>query len=306
MHRSHIQVCPQNVEEPVTATHQTTGLLRLLWTIRPGRVAESIGKAFLGRLNAIAAILAVLWGTAMLATRPRTWTAPVRSVFSRQLLFTGVDGISAAVRFGAAVGILVIVQAAIWIDTLGVTQDVVAPMLWRGIVRELAPLLACLVVIGRSCIPISTELATMMVNGEVELLDAQGVDPMTYLVMPRVLSVVVSVFCLAIIIATSMVATGYVLGWAVDAIRVDLWTFLEGILRQFSSLDILFFVPKTIIAGAFAGSICCLDGLSVRGTMTDIPRVASRTGIRALTAVLAISAILSVLFYGRILIFKVV
>ncbi|MGI9473126.1 MAG: ABC transporter permease [Rubripirellula sp.] len=290
----------------MTAIRQTTNLFRLLWAFRPSRIAESVGQAFIGRCNAIAAILAVLYGTTALAIRPSTWTPPVRSVFSRQLLFTAVDGISAAVRFGAAVGILVIVQAAIWIDTLGVTQDVVAPMLWRGIVRELAPLLACLVVIGRSCIPISTELATMMVNGEVELLDAQGVDPMTYLVMPRVLSVVISVFCLAIIIATSMVATGYVLGWAVDAIRVDLWTFLDGIFRQFNSLDLLFFVPKTIIAGAFAGAICCLDGLSVRGTMTDIPRVASRTGIRALTAVLAISAILSVLFYGRILMFKVV
>ena len=288
------------------AIRELPKLFRLLGTLSPVDMTESLGRAFLVRCGSIAAILAVLWGTAMLAIRPSTWTPPVRSVLSRQLLFTAVDAVLAGVRFGAAVGVLVIVQAAIWIDTLGVAQDVVAPMMWRGIVRELAPLLACLVVIGRSCIPIATELATMMVNGEVELLDAEGVDPMTYLVMPRILSVVISVFCLAIIIATSMVATGYVLGSAVDAIRFDLWTFLEGIFRQFNARDLMFFVPKTIIAGAFAGAICCIDGLNVRGTMTDIPRVASRTGIRALTAVLAISAILSVVFYGRFLMLKIV
>ena len=106
----------------------------------------------------------------------------------RQLLFTGVDGTSAAIRFGAAVGILLIVQAALWIDAIGMTTDVIAPMLWRAIVRELAPLLACMVVIGRSGIAISTELATMLVDGELEVLDSQGLDPMTCLVMPRSLA----------------------------------------------------------------------------------------------------------------------
>lgn len=222
------------------------------------------------------------------------------------MLFTGVDGTYAALRFGAAVGILLIVQTALWIDAIGMTTDVIAPTLWRAIVRELAPLLACLVVIGRSGIAISTELATMLVDGELEVLDAQGVDPMTSLVMPRIMSMVFSVFCLAVIIATAMVMTGYVAGRAVGVIRVPLLTFLDQILSQFSSLDLVFFLPKTIIAGGFAAAICCLDGLSVKAAITDVPRVSSRAGIHALSAVFVISAILSILIYGRILIFEVI
>jgi len=191
----------------------------------------------------------------MLALRRDSWTEPVRGVLARQLLFTGVDGTSAAIRFGAAVGVVIIVQTALWVDAIGLSTEVIAPMLWRAIVRELAPLLACLVVIGRSGIAISTELATMLVDGELEVLDAQGIDQ---------------------------------------------------ILRQFNTLDLVFFVPKTIIAGGFAGAICCLDGLNVRGTITDVPRVSSRSGIHALTAVFAISAILSIVIYGRFLFFKVV
>ncbi|WP_218933745.1 ABC transporter permease [Rubripirellula lacrimiformis] len=269
------------------------------------RAAGFVGDQFIGRVATIASILAILWATGKLALRPASWTRPVRSVFGRQLLFTCVDASSVGVRFGAAVGVLVIVQAAMWIDALGVTTEIIAPILWKAIVREIAPLLACLVVIGRSCIAISTELATMVVGGEVEVMDAQGLDPMTCLVMPRILSVVISVFCLAIIIATSMVVTGYVIGWVMGAIRVSWTTFLDLIVSQFHSLDLLFFVPKTIIAGAFAGAICCIDGLNVRGTMTDVPRVSSRSGIRALTAVFAVSAVLSVLIYGRLLVFKI-
>jgi len=258
------------------------------------------------RCQAVASILSLIWASFSLAFTPRSWSQPVRSVMARQLLFTGVDGTWAAMRFGAAVGVLLIVQAALWVDAIGMTTEMIAPMLWRVIVREVAPLLACLVVIGRSGIAISTELATMRVDGELEVLDAQGIDPMTSLVMPRVTSMVFSVFCLALITATAMILTGYVGGRAVGVIRVSFVGFVDQLVGEIDTLDLLFFVPKTIVAGAFAAAICCLDGLSVKATITDVPRVSARAGIRALGAVFIISAILSILIYGRILIFEVI
>ena len=271
-----------------------------------GRGLDYLGRQVIKRTATVSAIMAILGATFLLAIRRRSWSPPIRAIFSRQLLFTCVDAVYVAVRFGSVVGVLIIVQATVWIDAFGITPDVIAPMLWRGIVREVAPLLACLVVIGRSGIAIATELATMRVNGEVEVLDSQGIDPMTALVMPRILSMTTSVFCLALVLATTMVVTGYIVGWSMGTIRMPWTTFIDAILRQFNFVDVAFFVPKTIIAGGFAGAICCLDGLSVRGTATDVPLVASKSGTRALTAVLAISATLSILIYGRILIFKIV
>lgn len=276
------------------------------WVLRwPMRSAEFMGRQFLGRFQTVASVLAVLSAAMMLAVRPASWTPPVRTVMARQLLFTGVDAFALVIRFGAAVGILMIVQAALWIDALGITTEVMVPMLWRAVVRELGPLLACLVVIGRSGVAISTELATMMVSGEVEVLDAQGIDPMTYLVMPRILGVTISVFCLAIAMSISIIVTGYFIGALMGAIHIPWSTFLDDILREFNSVDVLFFVSKTVVAGAFAGAICCLDGVSIAGTLTDVPRVSSASAIRALTAVFAVSAVLSILIYGRLLVFKI-
>lgn len=276
------------------------------WLLRwPMRTAEFVGRQFLGRFQTVAGVLAVLWAAMMLAVRPSSWTPPIRTVMARQLLFTAVDAFPLVIRFGAAVGILMIVQAALWIDALGITTDVIVPMLWRAIVRELGPLLACLVVIGRSGVAISTELATMVVSGEVEVLDAQGIDPMTYLVMPRILGVTVSVFCLAIVMSISIIVTGYFIGWLMGAIHIPWSKFLDDILREFNSVDLLFFGSKTIIAGAFAGAICCLDGVSIAGNLTDVPRVSSASAIRALTAVFAVSAVLSILIYGRLLVFQI-
>lgn len=289
----------------MTLARELPLLFRWLLLRAPIQAVEFVGKQFVGRCQTIASVLAVLWAAVTLAIRPASWTPPTRTVLSRQLLFTAVDAMPLVLRFGAAVGILMIVQAALWIDALGITTELIVPMLWRAIVRELAPLLACLVVIGRSCVAISTELATMVVSGEVDVLDAQGIDPMTNLIMPRILSVTVSVFCLAVLMSISMIVTGYVIGWAMGAIRVSWSSFLDNIVQQFNSVDLLFFATKTVIAGAFAGAICCLDGVSVRGTLTDVPRVSSRSAIRALTAVFAVSAVLSILIYGRLLVFKI-
>ena len=268
------------------------------------RTCERMGEFFLDVCNQVAQIAAVLWATLMLAARPRTWTPPVRSVFSRQVLFTAVDAIPAALRFAAVVGVMVIVQAEMWINVAGIAPAEVAPLLWRSVVREIAPLLACLVVIGRSGIAISTELATMHADGEIEVLDSQGIDPMTFLVMPRVMSVMLSVFCLAIIIAVTIIVTGYAIGSLVDAIRVTWNEFYGEISRNFEISDLVFFASKTLVAGGFAGTICCLEGVRAQGRLTDVPRVASRAGIRALTAIFAVSAILSVLFYDKFLVFK--
>ena len=266
---------------------------------------DFVGEVAISRFQGLSSILAIMVATAELAIRPASWSASVRTVFTRQLLFTGADAVMVSLRIAAAVGVLIIVQAALWIDALGVTNELIEPIIWRGIVREVAPLLACLVVIGRSGIAISTELATMVVSGEIEVLDSQGVDPMTYLVMPRILAFVISVFGLATIIATAMLVTGFLVGQVMGVIRTPWADFLGIAIRQFSSLDLVFFVPKTTVAGAFAGVICCRDGMDVRGTMSDVPRVTARAGIRALTAVFAVSAVLSILIYGRFLVFKV-
>lgn len=223
----------------------------------------------------------------------------------RQLLFTAVDSVPASMRFAATFGLLLIVQAAIWIDEIGISTEVMAPMLWKSIVREIAPLLACLVVIGRSGIAIGTELATMRSSGEIEVLDSQGIDPMIYLVMPRILSFVLSVFCLAIIIAVTMVITGYSVGWLMDAIKVPWHEFFANISRNMNFGDFVFFASKTLIGSGFAGAICCIEGISVRGAITDVPLVSSRVGIRALTAVFVVSALLSIVFYGKLLVFKI-
>ena len=274
-------------------------------TATAGALLAVLGRAGRRRFAAAVDAAAVLGAVVYAAALPTTWRRTTRDVLARQLLFTAVDAAATAARVGAAVGVLIIVQTALWLDAFGADPEIVAPLLLRLSVRELGPLLASLIVIGRSGAAISAELATMKVNEELEVLESQGLDVMTYLVAPRVVGVVASVFSLALLVVCSMLAGGFVVGALMRAIRASADDFLGDLLRQADFVDLLFFLSKTLVVGLFVGTVCCTAGLRVRRAATDIPRVAARSGVQALSGVFLVSAALSLIIYGRVLVFQV-
>ncbi len=228
----------------------------------------------------------------------------VRNVFWRQLLFTFVDAIPVTIRISIAVGLLVIVQTAMWTDSMGTSMQAAWPLIVRITIRDLAPMIASLIVIGRSASAIATELSLMEVTGETDVIESHGIDPMSYLVTPRIVSTMLSVPFLASIILMVVFASGYIVGLTINVVRVGPLIYLDDIAREITMDDAWFFVPKTFVAGAFIGAICCIEGLGVKTAITETPRVASRASVRSLMAVFVISAILSFLIYGKVLVFQ--
>jgi phospholipid/cholesterol/gamma-HCH transport system permease protein len=210
-----------------------------------------------------------------------------------------------ALRVGVAVGILLIVEAAMWLETVGTTTESIAPTLLAITVRELGPLIACLVVIGRSGVAMATELASMKVRGEIDVLESQGIDTMQYLVMPRMMSMMFSVFTLAVMVVGTIFVSGYGLGLMTGVIHAAPHEFFHSIFGQLRFVDLTFFFPKTLVSGLLIGAVCCVDGLNVRPVTTEVPAVASRSGVHALTAFFVVNTTLSLIVYGRILVFQV-
>ena len=244
--------------------------------------------------------LGVLGSALLLALQPRVWTRPVRNVLARQVLFTGVEALFFSARVSVAVGILIVVQAQLWLSQIG-ESEWMGNLLLNVLVREIGPLLANFVVVVRSGTAIATELAHMRLEGEVDVLDAQGLDPMIYLVMPRVIATAISVFCLAVVIVTVTFLSGYVVAELLGAVRGGPAVFFAGILSEVGVEELYFFLPKTLISGLLIGAICSVEGLSIRGAVTEIPQIAGRGAVRSLTIVFGVSAVLSLIIYGSVL-----
>ena len=251
-----------------------------------------IGAGVIWRARRAARTTALIWAVLMRMLRPSTWSAPVRNVLARQVLFTGLEASGFVSLIAVVVGVLVVVQAQYWLMRLGQTA-LIGPILTAVVLRELGPLLTNFVVIARSGTAISTELANMKVHGEVRTLDILGVDPFLYLVVPRVLGVAVSTFCLTILFLAVTFIGGFLCMWVLLLGDIDMGLFFGNIIGAVTVTDVVSLLAKSTLPGMLTGAICSDEGLSVGGAVTEVPIAAARGVMRSVAALFVVSLLIS-------------
>jgi phospholipid/cholesterol/gamma-HCH transport system permease protein len=232
----------------------------------------------------------------VLCFRPSTWRLTVRNVLARQLLFTGIEAVLFVSFVALLVGVSVVAQAQMWLTRFG-QRGLLGDVLVLVIIREAAPLLTNFVVIGRSGTAIATELAAMKVSGEVHVLDAQGIEPFLYLVIPRVIGVMLSVFSLTVLFIVMSFTSGYLTGTLLGADTGQPGVFIRSVFKAIHAPGMTSLAAKTFIPGLATGAICCLEGLRVKGAVTEVPQAATRALTRSVAALFLTSAVVSVLTY---------
>lgn len=254
------------------------------------------GEEALARWGSLARVVSVIWAVLCVSVRPAAWPRTVRNVLARQVLFTGYEAARFVALVAAMVGISVVVQAQVWLTKAG-QAAMIGPVLVAVIVREAGPLLTNFIVIGRSGAAIAAELANMNVNGEVKTLDAQGLDPFAYLVIPRVLGVALSVFCLTVVFIVVSFVGGYACGLLFGANMGKPLLFVNSVIGAVRPADVFNLFAKTLVPGLLTGAICCIEGLSVNVAVTEVPQAATRAVVRSITALFISSALVSLLTY---------
>jgi phospholipid/cholesterol/gamma-HCH transport system permease protein len=239
---------------------------------------------------------AVIGTVLCLCVQPRYWTRQVRTLFARQVFVVGVEPVWFVCGVAVFVGISVVLQLSFWTGEAG-QSHLLGPLLVAVVARELGPLLTNLVVIVRSSSAMATELGVLKINGEVRDLEAQGNDPFLYLVMPRVLGVALSTFCLTIVFILVAFASGYLFGaWLGKGSR-DLLLFADTVSSAVQPKDALNILAKSTLPALFASASCCIGGLGVGGSITAIPQATQRALTRSVAGLLVISTVVSLLTY---------
>jgi phospholipid/cholesterol/gamma-HCH transport system permease protein len=239
---------------------------------------------------------AVIGTVLYVCVRPWSWGRTAWNLLARQVLAIGVEPLGFVCAVAVFVGISVVVQLSFWVGEVGQSQ-LLGPLLVAVVARELGPVLTNIVVIVRSSSAMATELAVLKISGEVRALEAQGIDPFLYLVMPRVLGVAVSTFCLTIIFILVAFASGYLFAAWVGKGSGDLLLFTDTVSSAVRPNDVVSILAKSILPALFAGASCCIGGLGVGGSVTEIPRATQRALTRSVAGLFVISAVVSLLTY---------
>ncbi len=262
----------------------------------PMNTVARIGSYLISKWRYLRHLAAVTAAVLMLTFRGEVRRRTVRDVLARQILFTGFEAIRFISLLALLIGLSVVVQTQVWLTRVGQTE-LLGPVLVMVIVRELGPLLVNFIVIGRSGTAIAIELGNMNVSGEVRVLDSQGLDPLVYLVWPRVLGVAVSVFCLTIVFIVVSFISGYLSGLVMGANPASPGLFIESVFKAVQPADVFNLIAKTLVPGLLTGVICCTEGLSVQAAITEVPQASTRAVVRSVTALFLASALVSVFTY---------
>jgi phospholipid/cholesterol/gamma-HCH transport system permease protein len=173
--------------------------------------------------------------------------------------------------------------------------DRVADIISIAVGRELGPLVSAIVLTGFAGASIAAELGTMVVSEEIEALEAEAIDPVRFLVVPRVLATTIMMVCICVVgdfaggmggLATSNVFMGT--------------SATQYFHHSFDALKLKDFITGLIKAGVFGvliSALACRLGLGVTGGAQGVGVATTKTVVYTIVALITVDLIFTGVFY---------
>ncbi|MDH3891131.1 MAG: ABC transporter permease [candidate division Zixibacteria bacterium] len=180
-----------------------------------------------------------------------------------QLYTLGVKSLPLIVIISVFVGAVSAWQAAYQFKFIGAPLRYLGQAVGKAVVIELAPVLSAIVFAGRVGAGITAELGTMRVTEQIDALESMGINPVRYLVMPRVLACLFMVPFLVVFANFIAIIGGLVV--SVVGVDVSSETFLNGFRNSFQIGDFINGMIKAAVFGLIIGVVGCYEGFNTRG-----------------------------------------
>jgi phospholipid/cholesterol/gamma-HCH transport system permease protein len=233
-------------------------------------------------------------GAAVLAAaaRPASWRRTVRGEFHRTLQIAGIGSLPTVLIAGVLFGLAMVYQALYWLERAG-QSDLLGTVLVTVLVRELAPVLVGLIVVGRAGSVMLFELGRIRAGRQYQLLRGLGIDPFYFLTMPRAMALALAVFCLTVLFIVTALLAGFFAGSSLGAVQLGLWDFLDRVLRAMGPSTYLMVPLKTLTIGFAVGLVSSATALRSAASAAEMNQLLPNGYVRGVLACLLISGAVS-------------
>ena len=243
------------------------------------RLVEKLGRTTSGALEEVgrhARVLGLgLWCLLQRPVRVRLWF--------KQMEFVGFQSLSIVMITGAFTGAVFALQSNVAFSMFG-AQGLVGATVGLALSRELAPVLTALMVTGRAGSAMAAELGTMRVTEQIDALEAMGVEPVGYLVTPRLLAATVMMPALAMVFNVIGILGAWVVGTSVLGISEG--PFVARIDWYVDPDDITGGLFKTSVFGLIMATVGCTRGFYTTGGAEGVGQSTTRAVVTASVAIL--------------------
>lgn len=241
-----------------------------------GQLISFVGELSVGMLLALRNPRRIRWGDTMVIAER-----------------TGVEALPIVATLGFLVGLIMAFQAAIPMKQFG-AELYVADFIGLAMVRELGALITAVILAGRTGSAFAAELGTMKVNEEINALNTMGLDPVRFLVVPRVLATVVMTPLLSVFAILFGLIGGLVVSLSLGFPMV---TYINEVRSILSLSDFTGGLAKAFVFGILVAGIGCLRGLQTSAGASAVGQAATRAVVSGIFLIVIADGIFAVVFY---------
>jgi len=193
-------------------------------------------------------------------------------------------------------GMVIALQSYTGFSRVGATSAI-AYIVLVAVVRELAPVLAGLMVAGRVGAAMAAELGTMRVTDQIDALSTLSTNPMKYLVAPRLLAGFLALPLLVLVADT----LGVMGGWIVATFKLGFNShiYLANSMDFLQWNDVLVSLAKAAVFGFTVALMGCYHGYTSRGGAQGVGAATTNAVVSASIMILAFDYVLTELFFAR-------
>lgn len=258
---------------------------------------DAFGAGFIGMLDHTGSVMHLL-GQAIMwvwraATRRKVRIG--RPAIVSQICRVGVQSIFIVSIVSGAVGLILALQLAPPLDDLG-QVDKVANIIAVAVLRELGPLIGAVVLTGFAGASIAAEIGTMVVSEEIEALEAHALNPVRFLVVPRVIAATVSMTALGVIASFTAIVAALIIG--VMVLDIPYTVYMQNTLNQAKLVDFFTGTFKGGVFGMLIGIIACTNGLKVTGGAAGVGAATTKTVVQCVVAIVFADLTFTAIFFA--------
>jgi len=211
-----------------------------------------------------------------------------------QAMMVGVQAIPIITLITFFVGVIIALQGAYGLQRLGAMQ-LVAGLVAISITRELGPLVAAIVVIGRSGSAFAAEIGAMRVSEELDALKTMALNPIDFLVAPKLAAMAIMLPCLAIWSDLMGVLGGALFG--VAGAGFTLGGYLIATREALALRDVTTGIAKSLVFGVVITAVGCYEGFSTGAGAEEVGRSTTLAVVISILLVVLIDLMFTYLFY---------
>ena len=208
-----------------------------------------------------------------------------------QMVIIGIKSIPIVIIISLFSGMVTSVQAAYQLKAGLVPIWFVGSIVGESIILELGPMLTGLVMTGSIGATIAAEIGTMRVTEQIDALESLSYDPVSFLIMPRIVASLI-MFPILVIIADIFGIIGGIVA-AQNALDVSLQEFMRGFRVWFRPWDAWFGLIKGLFFGFAITSIACYKGYHTHGGANSVGRSTTSTVVVSCVSIVLLDYILA-------------